>query len=373
MQHFESVSRMLRAGDRENPVMCFNERTLKNQAKRFVSHFPGTTLYAVKANPHPVIIKWALKAGISHFDTASIAEIELVKSLDAHANCSFNHPVKSRQAITRAYHEFGVRDFVVDHQDELDKVLALTGPGITIQVRLSHPNPDVIVDLNTKFGTAEAGAIKLVRRVADAGAAPALSFHVGYQAPNCNAHDRTIALAATVAAASPVPIAYLNTGGGFPSVVTPKDRVLEDYFAGIASAVARHDIFKGIALRCEPGCSLAYLSAAVAARVLLRKPAAVYLNDGIYGAMNELAHSKAVPPVTVYCAGGHVRSGAPVAMTLFGPTCDSLDVLPVPFALPQDTREGDWLCIEQLGAYTNALNTGFNGLGTLDYVTVDRF
>jgi ornithine decarboxylase len=47
--------------------------------------------------------------------------------------------------------------------------------------------------------------------------------------------------------------------------------------------------------------------------------------------------------------------------TLFGPTCDSADVMKGPWTLPADVREGDWIEIGQLGAYGAALRTGFNG------------
>ena len=36
-------------------------------------------------------------------------------------------------------------------------------------------------------------------------------------------------------------------------------------------------------------------------------------------------------------------------------------MLPFPFRLPEDIREGDWLEIGQLGAYGSALRTQFNG------------
>ena len=47
--------------------------------------------------------------------------------------------------------------------------------------------------------------------------------------------------------------------------------------------------------------------------------------------------------------------------TLNGPTCDSLDVLPSTFSLPADIDEGDWIEIDRVGAYSNALATHFNG------------
>jgi ornithine decarboxylase len=47
-----------------------------------------------------------------------------------------------------------------------------------------------------------------------------------------------------------------------------------------------------------------------------------------------------------------------------------LDVLPSPFALPEDVREGDWIEIDRVGAYSNALATRFNGFHPETMVTV---
>jgi ornithine decarboxylase len=59
-----------------------------------------------------------------------------------------------------------------------------------------------------------------------------------------------------------------------------------------------------------------------------------------------------------------------VPFTLYGPTCDGLDVLPGEFLLPDDLREGDWLEVAQIGAYSNALVTRFNGFHPETLVTV---
>ena len=86
----------------------------------------------------------------------------------------------------------------------------------------------------------------------------------------------------------------------------------------------------------------------------------LYINDGIYGSLSEMFLSKLRMPVTV--VGRTVAPSDRLApFTLFGPTCDSLDVIPGTFDLPDDLQEGDWLEIHQLGAYSNALATHFNG------------
>jgi ornithine decarboxylase len=65
-------------------------------------------------------------------------------------------------------------------------------------------------------------------------------------------------------------------------------------------------------------------------------------------------------------------SAAPdqIGFSLFGPTCDSADVMHGPFLLPADVAEGDWIEIGQLGAYGACLRTAFNGFDRARIVEV---
>jgi ornithine decarboxylase len=49
---------------------------------------------------------------------------------------------------------------------------------------------------------------------------------------------------------------------------------------------------------------------------------------------------------------------------IFGPTCDSNDVLGAPFVLPENVREGDWIEVGMMGAYSLSMRTQFNGFFT---------
>src|SRR3546814_2793442 len=82
-------------------------------------------------------------------------------------------------------------------------------------------------------------------------------------------------------------------------------------------------------------------------QVQLRKDNRLYINDGIYGSLSEMA------TVAIRLPARLIRLDAPVSETLGefalnGPTCDSLDVLPGTFTLPVDVREGDWIEIDQV-------------------------
>ena len=112
---------------------------------------------------------------------------------------------------------------------------------------------------------------------------------------------------------------------------------------------------------------------ATIAQVHLRKQDSIYLNDGIYGSMNELKFSGIAPPAVAYKSDGSRLTGSGREFTVFGPTCDSLDTLPASIELPDALDEGDYVVLGWMGADSNAVRTDFNGLGPLGYATVDEF
>lgn len=74
--------------------------------------------------------------------------------------------------------------------------------------------------------------------------------------------------------------------------------------------------------------------------------------------------------IEVLSAQGVRRSGAILPRICFGPTCDSLDRLPGDMPFPSDIAEGDIVIVHGMGAYSNVLNSRFNGFGELGMVTV---
>ena len=328
-------------------------------------------LYAVKANPDRDVLGWIAQAGIDAFDTASIPEIALAKSVVSHAHCAYNHPIKPRTSLVAAYKDWGVRDFVVDHAAELQKLFQELDSDIVVQVRVVTPNSKARVSFNEKFGALPAEAASLLRAVKERGAIPALTMHVGWQTVDPQAFAAAVHLLATVAAEAGVRPHYLNVGGGFPSLLMPSHLRIEDFFEAISSAHASENALTGVPLRCEPGSAIVTTGGGVLTQVLLVKEQSIYLNDGIYGALAELLHSKLQPPTRVFTRDGEERTGTLRSFRTFGPTCDSFDASPVPFEVPASTREGDWLYLESMGAYSAPLITNFNGLGAHDFAILD--
>ena len=124
----------------------------------------------------------------------------------------------------------------------------------------------------------------------------------------------------------------------------------------------------------EPGRALVTSSTSLLLRVKhQRGGVSVYLNDGAYGALMEVKFMHFTPPVRVWRGPRlHDNDGNFEDFTVWGPTCDSYDVLPQAFTLPSDIDEDDWVEFGLMGAYTQASLTPFNGFDRRDQYWVDE-
>lgn len=368
---YRTVEDMLAALRPSYPVFCLRPGELARTARRFLDQFPGKVLYAVKCNPHPAVLRALYGAGVRHFDTASLTEIALVREMFDDAVAYYHHPVKGRAAIGAARRVYGVECYTVDHEAELAKVIEETGGGIAVQVRMATPPGYATFDLSRKFGASPELAARLLRDVAGAGLEPGLSFHVGSQCINPEAYSEALRLAGRVLDDSGVAIRTLNVGGGFPAAYTNAEAPpFECYMEAIEKGAAALGLPAECELMCEPGRALVAGGCSLVVQVHLRKNSQIYVNDGIFGSLSELKLGDLrLPARLVRLTGAAAEETQP--FTVFGPTCDALDVMPGAFHLPADVREGDWIEIGQVGAYSNAIATEFNGFRTETFVNID--
>ncbi len=372
MRRFDDADAMVAALQPSYPVHCLRPHVLRENARRFIDGFPGRVMYAVKCNPHPAVLHHLAAAGIRDFDTASLPEIALLRETDPDAELYFMHPVKSRAALLSASKVYDVQHYVIDHADELAKILETTGRrDITVLVRLSTLGGKALFELSRKFGAAPAEAVELLRMVHQAGLETGLAFHVGSQCVEPSAWAAAMELAGRVIAEAGVPIRFLDVGGGFPvnyanHAVPP----LEDFFAVIRDGLSRMPIGRDCTVMCEPGRALVADAVSVVAQIQLRKGNALYINDGIYHSLSETALASVHLPARLI-APGRETSLETADYTIFGPTCDSMDVLPHTVSMPANAAEGDWIEFGQIGAYSNAMATRFNGFTADTFVSVD--
>lgn len=351
--------------------LLFPDR-LETQAARFLEDFAGTSLYAIKSNPHPAVLRLLWEQGMKAFEVASLKEVEYLEKLLPGAVQYFMHPVKSREAIRRSY-ELGVRHFAFDCLAELKKIEEETGfaEDLCLFLRVHVDETNAAYPLAGKFGACLQEMPLLLQRAAHNAEKIGVTFHVGSQCMDPQDYVRSIAAVGKALEKTEICLDMLDIGGGFPVFYPGMEPVsLNAYFSAIKNAVSDAGL-SDAHLICEPGRALVAEAGAVAVRVELRKGQDLYLNDGTYGALFDAGVSNWVYPLRVIDAKGQEKKS--IAMDefrFFGPTCDSLDVMEGPFSLPENIEDGDWILFENLGAYGFAMQTRFNGFYSETVVSV---
>ncbi|WP_293828313.1 type III PLP-dependent enzyme [uncultured Brevundimonas sp.] len=379
MRTYQLPLDLVRERSPERPVALVRPRSVSVAARWFQDNLKADVFYAVKANPSRWVIETLVEAGVRAFDVASIAEIELVRSVSHDVRLAFMHPVKSRSAIAKAYFDHGVRTFSLDCVEELNKILDATGGAddLNLIVRMAVSADGAAYTLSGKFGVSsdQAPALLLATRQAVKDGLMGVSFHVGSQCMRPTAYQAAMAQVGRSISRAGVIVDIVDVGGGFPSVypgMVPPD--MGEYADAIHRGFNEMPVSETTELWCEPGRALVAESSSILARVDLRKGDALYLNDGSYGSLFDATHSrwpfptKLVRPESV---NGGESAGELKAFQFYGPTCDSIDHMPGPFWLPADVREGDFIEIGMLGAYGVAMSTGFNGYGEHDIAAVE--
>lgn len=349
------------------PLYIVDLAAMTRAAQDFCAAFPGTPLFAVKTNPDPQVLQAIARGGVKAFDVASLEEIKLVARAVPGAEMHFMHPVKAPEDIHAAYHEYGVRHFVLDHEDELFKIMRETdlAQDLNLTVRITLPrNESAAIDLSAKFGASFEEAVALLQKCRPVSRRLSVSFHVGTQNIDPARYGFAIAHVARLVDAAQVPLDVVNVGGGFPVSYVDQPHVpgVQTCVETLTHALDAYGL-TGVDLLAEPGRVLVASGAYLVARVELRKGDLLYINDGVYGGLFDAARwvQTQFPVHGVSC--DRPFNGQMQAYRLAGPTCDSLDMMQGPFALPADIGMGDWVVFSQVGAYSQCMRSNFNGFG----------
>jgi ornithine decarboxylase len=377
LHNHHSALGLVRDSKPVEPVTLVRPHAARRAARFFAEHFPGTTLYAVKANPSPDLLRVLWDSGVTHYDVASIAEVRLVARTLPEATLCFMHPVKATEAIDEAYWTHGVRTFSLDTLDELEKIVQATtgdnGPAtdLNLLVRLRVSSDHSKLSLAAKFGAEPDDVAELLMQARQAADALGICFHVGSQAMTPHAYAMAMERVRQAIVAASVTVDIVDVGGGFPSVYPGMEPPqLQAYFDVIHRSFESLPISYSAELWCEPGRALSAEYSSLIVRVEKRRGDELYINDGAYGALFDAAHVGWRFPVRLLRDTDDARE---TAFSFYGPTCDDLDHMTGPFMLPDDVQAGDYLEIGMLGAYGCAMRTKFNGFGAEQvYVVSDE-
>ncbi len=363
MQKFKSVDKLVNQLKPTEPVYCIRRDSINIASKFFQNKFPGKILYAVKTNPHPLVLKTIVESGINDFDIASIKEVEAIRSVSPDAKCSYMHTVKSKESINEAYFKYNIKTFSIDTKDELIKILNSTNQAKDLElfVRVAVSNEHAEIDLSKKFGAQTSEAIGLYRLTKQYAKNIGLSFHVGSQCMHPISYSKGINEIKYIIKKTKIVPDVINIGGGFPTIypdLVPQS--LDSYFEEIKNSLNNLKFEKKPEIICEPGRAIVAESGSTIVRVNLRKKQKLYINDGTYGTLFDAGVPNIVYPSRIITSG-RIISKKLTSFDFYGPTCDSMDYMKGPFILPNNIKEGDYIELGQLGAYGLTFRTQFNG------------
>ena len=354
--------------------------------------------YAVKCNPDALLLSTLAVHG-ANFDCASRVEMQAVLDLGVPASrIVYANPCKQPSHV-RFAREQGVRLTVADSEAELRKV-AEHHPGAELLLRLAVDDSQATCVMSCKYGAPPAEMPALLATATQLGlTVRGVSFHVGSGCFAPGAYAAAVDRAAEVfelARAAGLEMDVLDIGGGFPGRDTAA-LSFADIAAALRPSLARHfPPSSGVRLIAEPGRYLVAQSHTLAVNVIGKKRAPstadlpahdmYFINDGLYGSFNCVLYDHAQPGVRVLppaapaaagakaaeaaaadeaeaeaAAAGGGEAAAEVPCSVWGPTCDGLDCIAKEARLPE-LQVGDWLYYDDMGAYTAAAGSNFNGM-----------
>ena len=369
------------AREHGTPIFVIDHEKIRENYREFREHMPDVQVYfAVKANSNPEIVKTLYDMGCS-FDVASMPEFmivyENIKTMpkkerldwiwDKIIYANTIKPIETLEALDQ------YRPLVTfDNIYELRKI-SEHAPHAGLVLRIRVPNTGSMVELSSKFGAHPGEAVDLIVSAFDMGLeVEGLSFHVGSQCTNFENYMQALQLSANIISEVETrtgrKIRILDIGGGFPVKYHPGIRSIRTLARKLNTEIKR--LFpKDMQILAEPGRFLVANTCTLVSKVVGKafrdgKPC-YYINDGVYHTYSGQVFDHINYPVLPF------RDGETQISAVFGPTCDAFDTITLSAELP-DLDIGDLVYSENIGAYSHASSTYFNGFPPAKVVHINK-
>jgi ornithine decarboxylase len=359
-----------------------DHNVLRRNYATFKKHLPRVqAYYAVKANPDPAIAKTLFDAGAS-FDVASMPEFntvyDLIKRMPAKERQEwiwdkiiYANPIKANETLQELDQYKALVTY--DNYEEIKKIKKYA-PNSGLVLRLSVPNTGAMCELSSKCGAASGEAVDLILAADKAGlVVEGLSFHVGSQTTNFENFVQAINLASSVFEEAKsrgyTKMNLLDIGGGFPAPYDDSVKPFSELARKINAELNR--LFpKDIQILAEPGRFMVATAGTAVSKIIGKAvrngKLCYYIDDGVYNTFSGIIFDHCKYPVKAF------KKGPTEICTVFGPTCDALDVLSMSEELPTNLELGDLVYSRNIGAYGTASATQFNGFQPAKIVHINQ-
>ena len=362
------------------PVFILDHEKIRENYKEFKEALPRVqAYYAVKANSNPEIVKTLYDLGAS-FDVASFPEFlivyENIKKMPAKERQDFiwdkiiyANTIKQTETLQELDQYKPLVTY--DNIEELKKIVKYA-PHAGLVLRIRVPNTGSMVELSSKFGAHPGEAVDLIIEAFKAGlVVEGISFHVGSQCNNFENYMQALQLSSSImkeAESRGHKIKILDIGGGFPVRYNSKVKAFKTLARKLNAEIDR--LFpKDIEILAEPGrfmvANAGTLVAKVIGKAVRDEKTCYYINDGVYHTFSGIIFDHCTYPLKAF------KEGEKKVCAVFGPTCDALDTISVAEELPE-LEIGDLVYAENIGAYSIASSTYFNGFPPAKVVHINK-
>jgi len=353
-----------------SPLFIVDHDKLRENYRAFKEHLPRVQCYyAVKANSQQQIIETLFEEG-SSFDVASYNEFMQVYQYIKHFDRKekkhfvwdkiiFSNTIKDSPTLAKIKQYKPLVTY--DNSAELMKLKHHCDTAGLV-LRLKVPDTGSQVEMASKFGAEPGDAQQLIQQAFDMGlTVEGVSFHVGSQCTNFDNYTVALHIAATIlheARQKGYPLNLVDIGGGFPVPYDPGVPQFEKLASVLNSEFAR--LFPDdIQIVAEPGRFIVATVATLVSEIIgkARRDGKVFyhINDGVYHTFSGVIYDHWIPNFHAF------KGGDPEICAVVGPTCDSFDKISLSVELPWNLEVGDYLYTENIGAYSTASSTKFNG------------
>lgn len=363
------VDDIVKRTDQEEPFFVADLADIVYKYKMWKLKMPRIhPYYAVKCNDSPTVLHLLAALGTG-FDCASKVEIEYVLGAGVEpSRIIYANPCKTRSFIKHAAN-VGVDLMTFDNEMELHKVKILH-PDARLVIRIRVDDSSAVCRLGLKFGcdVEDASHLLEVAKELDLNVV-GVSFHVGSGCQDSAAYSSAVASSRQVfdiAAEIGYHMEILDIGGGFPGSKGPY--ISFEEIAGVVNqSLDEHfPVGCGVEIIAEPGRYFVASAFTLCANIIAKRDVIeeddetccmYYLNDGVYGSFNCLIFDHAeVQPIPLLDS----KERPILKSSVWGPTCDSMDRILETVYLPS-MNVSEWLVFENMGAYTIAASSTFNG------------
>ncbi len=358
------------AQEHGSPLLIVDHDQLRKNYRTFKEHLPRVQCYyAVKANSQPEIIETLFKEGAS-FDVASYNEFMQVYQYVKHFERKekkhfiwdkiiFSNTIKDRATLEKIKQYKPLVTY--DNNAELIKLKRHCDTAGLV-LRLKVPDTGSQVEMSSKFGAEPGDAQQLIEQAFDMGLkVEGLSFHVGSQCTNFDNYTAALDIAATIfntARKKGYPLNLIDIGGGFPVPYDTQTGQFEK-LSVILNAELTRLFAEDVEVIAEPGRFMVATAATLVTEIIgkARRDGKVFyhINDGVYHTFSGVVYDHWIPNFHAF------KTGESEICAVVGPTCDSFDKISLSVELPWNLDVGDYLYTEDIGAYSTASSTKFNG------------